>query len=101
MEFIRPIDINKNLDKYFIVDIREDYEYEEANIGSLHIPMGEIEDRIEELKTEKTIAILCRSGRRAEAVSNLLENDFKMTNVCIVDGGILAWKEEVDSSLTI
>lgn len=99
MEFIRPIDINKNLDNYLIVDIREDYEYEEANIGSLHIPMGEVADRIDELKTDKKIAILCRSGRRAEAVSNLLENDFDMSNVCIVEGGILAWKDEVDSSL--
>ncbi len=101
MKLIQPIDIHQNADAYFIVDVREPYEYEEANIGSLHIPMAEVANRSNELKTTKTIAVLCRSGKRAEAVANLLTCDLGFENVCIVEGGILAWKEQVDPNLPL
>ena len=91
----------KQSNDYFIVDIREPYEYEIANIGSKHIPMGEICNRIEELPADKITVIMCRSGKRAEAVANILRTDFNRSNVVILEGGILAWKENVQPTLTI
>ena len=84
-----------------IIDIREPYEYAAANIGSTHIPMGEICNRTTELPTHSNIVIMCRSGKRAEAVANILMTEFSIPNVFVLDGGILAWKEQIDATLDL
>lgn len=86
---------------HLIVDIREPYEYEACNIGSKHIPMGEICSRVTELPLDKEIVIMCRSGKRAEAVANVLISDHSFSNISILQGGITAWKDEVDPTLDL
>ena len=86
---------------HIIIDIREPYEYEACNIGSKHIPMGEICNRVSELPKDKELVIMCRSGKRAEAVANVLISDHGLSNVLILEGGITAWKEEVDPTLDL
>jgi rhodanese-related sulfurtransferase len=44
---------------------------------------------------------MCRSGKRAEAVVNVLERDHDMTNILLLEGGIIAWKDEVDQTLDL
>jgi rhodanese-related sulfurtransferase len=94
-------DAMKNSHNFEIVDVREPYEYQVCNIGSMHIPMGEVCNRVAELPTEKNIVIMCRSGKRAEAVANILLTDYSLTNIYVLEGGILAWKEYIDNSLEI
>lgn len=104
MNLISAQDLNqkmKETNDYFIVDIREPYEYEMANIGCKHIPMGEICDRITELPKDKINVLMCRSGKRAEAVANILQTDFSLPNVLILEGGILAWKESIEPTLNL
>ncbi|RAU57126.1 sulfurtransferase TusA family protein [Bacillus safensis] len=51
----------------FILDVRELDEYEAGHIpGSVHIPLGEVEHRAEELTRESDIYLICHSGRRSE-----------------------------------
>ncbi|MDO7610943.1 MAG: rhodanese-like domain-containing protein, partial [Crocinitomicaceae bacterium] len=66
-----------------------------------HIPMSEIIEKHKELDAKNQIVILCRSGKRAEAVANLLECETQFKEVWIVEGGIKAWKERVDPTLNI
>ncbi|MGB3681876.1 MAG: molybdopterin-synthase adenylyltransferase MoeB [Rubrobacteraceae bacterium] len=81
-----------------VLDVREPYEYEIANIGAPLIPLGELPQRYEELDRDQPLAIHCRSGARsANAVKLLQERGFE--NVYNVEGGILAWSEEIDPSL--
>jgi rhodanese-related sulfurtransferase len=94
-------DAMKKGNEFEIIDIREPYEYDLANIGSKHIPMGEINQRIDELPNDKNIVVMCRSGKRAEAVANLLLTDYSLPNLYILDGGILAWKETIDNTLDL
>ncbi|MEN9997551.1 MAG: hypothetical protein RI922_541 [Bacteroidota bacterium] len=94
-------DAMKKGNEFEIIDIREPYEYDLANICSKHIPMGEINHRIDELPKDKNIVVMCRSGKRAEAVANLLMTDYSLSNVYILDGGILAWKENIDNTLDL
>jgi len=84
-----------------IIDIREHYEYEFCNIGSRHIPMAEVMDHAEELSAVTNLVIMCRTGKRAEAVANLLECETSMEEVLILEGGLTGWKEKVDPSLNI
>ena len=104
MRIISALELHEAMQKgqeFEIVDVREPYEYDACNIGSLHIPMGEICNRIADLPKNKNIVIMCRSGKRAEAVANILMTDYSISNVYILDGGILAWKDQIDSTLDI
>lgn len=83
-----------------LVDVREPSEYAIANIeGSQLIPLGELMTRLNELSRNDEIALLCRSGGRSgQALLWLREAGFsKLYNV---EGGILAWREHIDPSLT-
>ena len=104
MQIISALELHHAMQKgqeFEIVDVREPYEYDACNIGSVHIPMGEICNRIADLPKNKNIVIMCRSGKRAEAVANMLMTDYSISNVYILDGGILAWKDQIDSTLDI
>jgi len=103
MEILSPENCKLAIEKNeaLIVDIRENYEFNNCNIGFLHIPMGEINDRIHEIPKDKKLIIMCQSGRRAEAVANLLETEFKLHHVYLMEGGIIAWKEKIDQTLQL
>ena len=81
-----------------VLDVREPYEYEISNLGAPLIPLNELPQRYEELDRDEPLAIHCRSGARsANAVKLLQERGFE--NVYNVEGGILAWSDEIDPSL--
>ena len=82
-----------------VIDIREDYEYQNCNAGFAHIPMGDISTRFQEISKDKDVVIMCQSGRRAEAVVNLLETEYHFPHVFVLEGGINGWIEHVDPSL--
>jgi rhodanese-related sulfurtransferase len=44
---------------------------------------------------------MCRSGKRAEALANLITTEGLINEVFIMNGGILAWIETVDTSLKL
>ena len=49
-----------------VLDVREKDEFEDAHIpGAIHIPLGEVEARMDELAMEHIIYIICHSGRRS------------------------------------
>lgn len=74
-----------------LVDVREIYEYEAGNLGGIHIPLGELADRLNEINPGKTLIVHCQSGQRsAKAVRLLLDHGF--TEVYNLNGGMNAWK---------
>ena len=101
MKYVTPTEYKdrQNNNDSVLLDIREQYELDICSMGGLHIPMGEVANRISEIDNSKEVIVLCRSGRRAESVANLLEREHKFPNVSIFEGGILAWIDQVDSSL--
>ncbi len=89
--------------KPIILDVREEWEFERANIaGSLHIPMGQIVQRIEELKSVvadgQVVACLCHHGSRSMQVGMYLHRQ-GFDGVLNVSGGIDAWSEQIDASI--
>lgn len=104
MQHIDAILLNEKLnsnDQILLIDIREIYEYNACNIGAKHIPMDEIKSHLDDIPKEKDVVLMCRSGKRAEAVANWLTEDFSFSNLFVLEGGILAWKELVDKTLDI
>ncbi len=74
-----------------ILDVREAYEQQICSITSLQIPMAEVSKRVTELPTDVLIVVMCKTGKRAEAVANLLLTEFEISNICVLEGGIFAW----------
>jgi molybdopterin/thiamine biosynthesis adenylyltransferase/rhodanese-related sulfurtransferase/molybdopterin converting factor small subunit len=88
-------------DRLTIVDVREPHEWEIGNLarhGSRLIPLGEVPARMNELSTADEIVLHCRTGPRSIKALNLLRQAGfrKLWNL---QGGILAWSEEVDPSI--
>ena len=48
-----------------LVDVREEYEFEDENIGGLNIPLAEVLTELEKIQSSPTIIFLCRSGKRS------------------------------------
>lgn len=88
--------LDKNED-FHLIDVREPYEYEEANIGGKLMPLGELMDFLDEMEDwkEDEIVVMCRSGNRSGKAQIFLEtNGFE--NVLNLKGGILAWQNEIE-----
>lgn len=82
-----------------LLDVREDWELAIARLdNALHIPMGEVPARLGELDPDCEIVVMCRSGGRSATVARFLEQQGfgKIWNLA---GGILAWSEQLDSSI--
>jgi rhodanese-related sulfurtransferase len=81
-----------------LLDVREEWELGVASVPDVvHIPMGEVADRLGELDRGREIVVLCRSGRRSLQVANFLQqNGFQAVNLA---GGILAWSRELDATI--
>lgn len=80
-----------------LIDVREEHEFDEANINGELIPMGEVMDRVAEISKDKQVVIHCRSGKRSASVISALEREHGFTNLYNLKGGILAYIEEVGS----
>lgn len=80
-------------DDVVLIDVREQYEYDESHIpGVTLIPMSEIQTRVSEIPTDKTVVLTCRSGNRSSQIFNWLEEG-GYDNIHNMKGGILAWEQ--------
>ena len=82
-----------------LIDVREEHELEICSIEGEHIPMGDVMDNLDKLSKDKQVVIHCRSGARSGAICQALEGQ-GYNNVYNLKGGIIAWANEIDSSLT-
>lgn len=81
-----------------IIDIREDWEVAICSIDGLKIPMHQIPEKAQSLDKSKHYIIMCKTGKRAEPVANLLECECGFKHISILEGGITSWYENFDPS---
>ncbi|MCT8136552.1 rhodanese-like domain-containing protein [Anaerobacillus sp. CMMVII] len=89
--------VEKN-DGAIYIDVREEYEYNEAYIeGFVNFPLSTLGETYTELPQDKEIIIICRSGNRSmQAATMLQEKGYE--NVTNVQGAMLDWKGETKSN---
>lgn len=89
-----------NKEDFQLIDVRQPFEADICSIGAQLIPMGEIMDHIEEISKTKQVVIHCKSGARSGSVIQALEAKFEFNNLYNLKGGIFAWINEIDTSLS-
>jgi len=94
MKEITPIELKELLEsgeQLNLVDVREADEVAEGIIpGAVHIPLGDVEARMDELDKSKQYIMICRSGGRSGRAANFLEG--AGYNVVNMTGGMLEWE---------
>ena len=88
-----------NKEQFVFIDVREQYEFDEANLGAQLIPLGDIPGKLADLMEHKDeeIVVHCRSGRRS-AMAQELMRQAGFANVRNLEGGILAWIDTFGSA---
>jgi hydroxyacylglutathione hydrolase len=75
-----------------VLDVRNAAEYAGEHIpDSLHIPYGDLAARLDELPRERTIAAICRGGKRSGLAASILQRE-GFADVIHVGQGVGAWR---------
>ena len=98
MRFRRRIEtmtVRSASDRFFmgrltIVDVRSDAEFAQARVpGATHIPLGQLQRGLAEVRSDRPIALLCRSGHRSALAARGAAK--RRPDVASIDGGMNAW----------
>ena len=104
IESIKVSELKQKIDQndaFILIDVREEDKYEICSIEQARlIPLSIFQERYTELDSDKEYVIHCKKGGRSARVCEfLLGQGFK--SVKNLEGGILAWADEIDDSLEI
>jgi molybdopterin/thiamine biosynthesis adenylyltransferase/rhodanese-related sulfurtransferase len=94
-ELKRRLDAGEDI---FVLDVREPYEYQIANIGGTLIPQNDVPKRLAEIDRNREIVVQCRSGSRSQRIAEFLAQS-GYPDVKNLAGGILAWADEIDPKI--
>ncbi len=83
-----------------LIDVREPHELAVASIGGENIPLGTVLQNSSAFARDKQVVVYCRSGKRSGDAVLALERQFGFDNLYNLKGGILAYADEIDPSLT-
>ncbi|CAG5077323.1 rhodanese-like domain-containing protein [Parvicella tangerina] len=101
---IKEITVNElnqclNAKKEFqLIDVREPHEKAIADIGGELIPLSSIPKSLNRIG-KKPVVVYCRSGKRSADATQYLQQNLKRDDIYNLKGGILAWSDEIDSSI--
>lgn len=90
MQTITPADLAALGDAATVIDVREPDEFAAARVdGAVNLPLSELEQRVGEIPADRTVYLMCHSGRRsARAAEYLGQQGYDVVNVL---GGISEW----------
>ena len=84
-----------------LIDVREPHEFNAGHLqGARNIPLAQLERRLSELSGGGMPVFVCRSGRRSLAACALALRG-GIGALAHLEGGLLAWAEQVDPSLEV
>jgi len=95
-EFREFLDVER---PHLLLDVREDFEYQTCNLGGMLIPLSKLNEHLDRLPRNEMIVVHCKAGGRSAKAAKLL-SDHGFQQVYNLEGGILAWIEQIDPSLT-
>lgn len=90
------IDDYNELENVYIIDVREEDEYDDGHlINAYNIPLSRLDSiKNEDISIDSKIIVYCRSGNRSKSAQDML-NEMGYTNVYDM-GGIMNWPYDVE-----
>jgi len=84
-------------DEPVLVDVREPDEVDAWPMpGAINIPLGSLQERLDEIPRDRQVVVLCASGSRSRAATAFLSRlGFDVANLC---GGMSAWGQVYDEA---
>lgn len=81
-------------EKPFLLDVREPNEWAAGHLaGAVHIPVGQLLERLNELPSGRELIVMCKGGGRSALACELLgERGFDVVNLT---GGLTSWTGEL------
>jgi len=100
---ITPVELKQWIDEQRdiqLIDVREAHEYAIANLPyEKLIPLGQIVNRMSDIDPARDAVIFCKGGSRAAKAITELRAAGYTGNLINLQGGILAWSDQVDHSV--
>jgi rhodanese-related sulfurtransferase len=74
-----------------ILDVREPEELQQVSVaGALHIPLGDLQYRLEEVPRDREVYVLCHVGQRSAMATEFLRH-LGHERVWNIRGGVVGW----------
>lgn len=74
----------------YVLDVREDDEWAAGHVpNAVHIPLGQLQERIGEVEDGSRVFVICRSGARSLKGADILFNNG--IDAVSVAGGTMGW----------
>jgi len=90
---MKPKDVLEQRETAQLIDVREASELNEGYIeGSIHIPMGELQQRLSEIDKDRPVIAVCHLGQRSERTAKFLRSHGYDADT--LEGGMKAWESE-------
>lgn len=81
---------------YTLIDVREPFEVEQGLIpGAVNIPLGQLENRINEVSRDYPVFLYCQSGMRSQRAAKILIAKGYPPPINNLKGGMMAWRGPV------
>jgi rhodanese-related sulfurtransferase len=102
MDSITPQELKARIDRHqapVLLDVRDEWETRLCRLdNAVHIPIEEIELRVDELRPDEELVVYCHQGVRSAAVVQYLRQR-GFTNVRNLAGGLDLWARSVDPTM--
>ncbi len=103
---VGPQDLQADASDYQLLDVREDWERAICALPGAHIPLGHIlaggaDFRAAGLNPEKPTYVYCKAGVRSRQAAEMMQAQYGFKHLKNVQGGILAWAEQVDPAMPL
>jgi rhodanese-related sulfurtransferase len=102
MSEISPQELKARLDGQaapLLLDVRQDWETQICRLpNAVHIPIEELEQRVDELDPQDQIVVYCHQGVRSAAVAEYLRS-VGFRDVKNLSGGLDLWARTIDPSM--
>lgn len=88
---ITKAELEINLEQYNLLDVREDYERAQYNIGGQHIPLGQLAARFAEVSQDKELVVYCKAGVRSKMAIDVLKDKGFAKPLVNLRGGVFGY----------
>jgi hydroxyacylglutathione hydrolase len=96
VERIDPDELARRVDSDrppLILDVRDEGEFAASHIpGSVHIPYGDLVERLDQIPADARVATVCSGGKRSGLAASILQREGFEAVIHVADGGVSTWQ---------